>query len=67
MDGDVIVIDSESNKMDVLIDKEELIKREKEFKLPKEIKDRHDSLKGVLFKYRQLVGPPHKGCLTDSG
>ena len=59
-DGDIIKIDAITNKIDVLISKEELAERKKQWKQP-ELKIKF----GVLFKYTKQVSSASLGCVTD--
>ena len=60
-DGDIIRIDAESNELILLVDEEILQERKRNLKnintSPK---------KGVLAKYKHLVGSASKGAVTDS-
>lgn len=60
-DGDKIVIDAETRKLDLLVDEAELGKRAKEFK-PKPLK----YTQGTLYKYTKLVSDASQGCITDA-
>ena len=59
-DGDVIVIDSENNKIDLLVEPEVLAERKKLWVPPKPRYTR-----GTLSKYAKLVSDASKGCVTD--
>ncbi len=59
-DGDRIIIDAETKKMDLMVDEAELEARRKEFK-PHPLKYR----KGTLAKYSKLVSDASHGCITD--
>ncbi|KAI5817169.1 dihydroxy-acid/6-phosphogluconate dehydratase [Pyronema omphalodes] len=59
-DGDKIVIDAETRKLDLLVDEAILEERRKEFK-PKPLK----YTKGTLYKYTKLVSDASHGCVTD--
>ncbi|MDY0030063.1 MAG: dihydroxy-acid dehydratase [Pseudobdellovibrionaceae bacterium] len=61
-DGDVIRIDAEKGKLDVLLSDDELDGRRKEWK-PRQ--NRYQS--GALWKYAQLVGPAVNGAVTHPG
>ena len=60
-DGDLIRIDAESNELILMVDEEILQERKRNLKnintSPK---------KGVLAKYKHLVGSASKGAVTDS-
>jgi dihydroxy-acid dehydratase len=58
--GDIIKIDAITNKIDVLISKEELAERKKQWKQP-ELKIKF----GVLYKYTKQVSSASLGCVTD--
>ncbi|KAI4250565.1 MAG: hypothetical protein L6R40_000165 [Gallowayella cf. fulva] len=60
-DGDEVVIDAETRKLDVLISEEELDRRRKEWKQPALKYD-----KGTLKKYASIVTDASHGCITDS-
>ncbi len=57
-DGDVIIIDAENNRMDVLLSDEELNFRKLNWKTP------IDNINGVLKKYRTSVSSASDGCVT---
>ncbi len=59
-DGDKIVIDAETNSLDVLISDQELEKRRKTWTAPP-LKVN----KGVLYKYAKNVSTASEGCVTD--
>jgi dihydroxy-acid dehydratase len=59
-DGDEIEIDAKKMQLNLLVDKKELAKRKKAWKQPKVKYTR-----GVLAKYRQLVGTASEGAVTD--
>ncbi|KAL8650543.1 MAG: hypothetical protein Q9210_003761 [Variospora velana] len=59
--GDEIVIDAETRKLDVLVSKEELENRRKDWKRPKAKYER-----GTLAEYGTLVADASHGCITDS-
>jgi dihydroxy-acid dehydratase len=59
-DGDLIIIDAETRKLDLVVDEEELVKRRKEF-----VKPKPKYTKGVLAKYGRLVKDASQGCITD--
>lgn len=61
-DGDVIVIDAENNKIDVLVDEAVLAERKKLWKPPVPRYTR-----GTLYKYARLVSDASTGCVTDYG
>ncbi len=58
--GDKIVIDAISNKIDLKIDDKEFEKRIKKIKL-----HQHYNYKGVVKKYINTVSSASKGCITD--
>ena len=58
--NDVIEINAQENFINLLISENELSKRRKEWKRPKEVE-----LKGILRKYRKQVSCSSKGCITD--
>lgn len=59
-DGDVIIIDAETNTISVEVSAEELQKRRQYWKAP-ELKFE----RGVLYKYAKTVSSASKGCVTD--
>ena len=59
-DGDVIEIDAEQNRMDVLIDEKELEARASLWNAPN-LKE----TRGTLYKYAVMVQSASKGCITD--
>ncbi|ODV80324.1 dihydroxy-acid dehydratase [Suhomyces tanzawaensis NRRL Y-17324] len=59
-DGDVIVIDAENNKIDLLVDEEVLADRKTRWKAPAPKYTR-----GTLSKYGKLVSDASLGCVTD--
>ena len=59
-DGDVIVIDAENNKIDLLVDEEIMAERRKKWTPPEPRYKR-----GTLAKYATLVSDASKGCVTD--
>ena len=59
-DGDIIVIDSIKNEINVKLQKNELESRKKEWIKP-ELKYKS----GILYKYSKLVSSASKGCITD--
>lgn len=61
-DGDIIVIDAESGKLDVELSDAELEARRKTWK-PRE----ENFGSGVLWKYAQTVGPAYRGAVTHPG
>ena len=58
--GDKIIIDAISNKIDLKIDDKEFEKRIKKIKL-----HQHNNYKGVVKKYINTVSSASKGCITD--
>ncbi|KAI4108296.1 MAG: hypothetical protein L6R37_001169 [Teloschistes peruensis] len=59
-DGDEIVIDAKTRRLDVLVGEEELASRRREWREPP-LKYK----KGTLRKYGQLVSDASHGCITD--
>lgn len=59
-DGDIISIDTISNKLEVKLSDEELIRRKSQWVAPA-IK----ITKGMLYKYAQNVSSASEGCVTD--
>ncbi|CAI5759686.1 unnamed protein product [Candida verbasci] len=59
-DGDIIVIDAENNRIDLLVDEETLAKRRENWTPPEPRYKR-----GTLAKYAKLVSDASKGCVTD--
>lgn len=59
-DGDMIVIDAENNKIDLLVDQSILAERKKSWKAPA-----LQYTRGCLAKYTKLVSDASKGCVTD--
>ena len=59
-DGDIIIIDANSNTIRVDISEEELQKRKATWKAP-DLKFK----RGVLYKYAKTVSSASKGCVTD--
>lgn len=60
-DGDEIVIDAETRRLDLMVDETELVNRRKEF-VEKPLK----YTKGTLYKYGKLVSDASHGCITDA-
>lgn len=60
-DGDEIVIDSDNNKIDVLVDSAEIAKRKASWTPPAPRYTR-----GTLAKYSKLVSNASNGCVTDA-
>ena len=58
--GDTIIIDAISNKIDLKIDDKEFEKRFKKIKL-----HNHKKYKGVVKKYINSVSSASEGCITD--
>ncbi len=58
--GDKIIINAISNKIDLKIDDKEFEKRIKKIKL-----HQHSNYKGVVKKYINTVSSASKGCITD--
>ncbi|HEY4135228.1 MAG TPA: dihydroxy-acid dehydratase [Alphaproteobacteria bacterium] len=61
-EGDIIVIDANTGKLDVDVPAAELEERRKAWK-PRA----HNHQSGALWKYAQLVGPAHLGAVTHGG
>ncbi|CCX04454.1 dihydroxy-acid/6-phosphogluconate dehydratase [Pyronema domesticum] len=59
-DGDKIIIDAETRKLDLMVEESVLEERRKEFK-PKPLK----YTQGTLYKYTKLVSDASHGCVTD--
>lgn len=59
-DGDTIIIDAETNSINVEVSENELAKRKAEWEQP-ELKFK----KGVLYKYARSVSSAAQGCVTD--
>lgn len=59
-DGDEVVIDSENNKIDLLVSDEVLAQRKANWVPPEPRYKR-----GTLYKYSKLVSDASKGCVTD--
>lgn len=59
-DGDLIRIDAKNNKLDLLINEEELQKRKQKWTAPALRKS-----SGLLYKYAKSVGTASEGCITD--
>jgi dihydroxy-acid dehydratase len=60
--GDTITIDARTRAIDVALTAREMAARRKAWKPKKSAYDR-----GVLAKYRRLVGPASGGAVTDEG
>jgi dihydroxy-acid dehydratase len=60
-DGDVIVIDSDNNKIDLLVSDEEMAERKKAWTPPAPKYTR-----GTLSKYAKLVSDASHGCVLDA-
>ena len=58
--GDIIRIDARENRMDLLVDPEELEERRKKWTAPPLKKS-----SGILYKYARTVSTASKGCITD--
>lgn len=61
-DGDEIVIDAETRRLDLLVDDATLVKRREEWNRDKP-SPRYK--RGVLAKYAKLVSDASQGCITD--
>ncbi|ODV86818.1 hypothetical protein CANARDRAFT_6386 [[Candida] arabinofermentans NRRL YB-2248] len=59
--GDVIVIDSDNNILDVLVSDEEMAERRKSY-----VKPAPRYSRGTLYKYSKLVSNASAGCVTDA-
>ncbi|MDK2972516.1 MAG: dihydroxy-acid dehydratase [Candidatus Sumerlaeota bacterium] len=59
-DGDMIVIDAESNEIRVELDEKELAARKAAWKMPP-----YKATRGTLAKYIRLVKSASNGCVTD--
>ena len=59
-DGDIISIDTISNKLDVKLSNEQLVRRKSQWVAPA-IKVTN----GMLYKYAQNVSSASQGCVTD--
>ena len=59
-DGDMIVIDAESNSINVELSKEEISRRKANWVAPA---PKHT--KGILYKYAKTVSSASEGCVTD--
>ncbi|WP_026753983.1 dihydroxy-acid dehydratase [Sediminibacter sp. Hel_I_10] len=59
-DGDIIIIDAETNTIKVDVSEEELNQRRAQWKAP-ELKFK----RGVLYKYAKTVSSASMGCVTD--
>ncbi len=60
-DGDIIRIDARENRLDILVDDEELKRRRENWKAPKLKKT-----SGILYKYARMVSTASEGCITDA-
>jgi dihydroxy-acid dehydratase len=59
-DGDVITIDAETNRLDVGLTDQELVKRRARFVAPP-----YKATRGTLYKYIKSVKSASEGCVTD--
>ena len=59
-DGDLVTIDSETNRLDVDLDDREIARRRKEWTAPP-----YKATKGTLLKYLRNVSSASTGCVTD--
>ena len=59
-DGDRIVIDADSNRLDVQISADELSRRRAAWKAPA-----YKATRGTLYKYIKNVKNASAGCVTD--
>ena len=60
-DGDIIRIDARENRLDLLVDEEELEKRRNGWEAPPLKKT-----SGALYKYARNVSTASRGCITDA-
>ncbi|KAL8744605.1 MAG: hypothetical protein Q9184_007979 [Pyrenodesmia sp. 2 TL-2023] len=60
-DGDMVVIDAETRKLDVLVGANELDDRRKQWRQPAP-----KYTKGTLLKYGRNVTDASRGCITDA-
>jgi dihydroxy-acid dehydratase len=58
--GDVIVLDGEQNRIDIMVDAAEIEKRKLKWTAPP-----FKASKGTLFKYINTVKTASEGCVTD--
>ncbi len=58
--GDIITIDAATNKIDVNVSEDELLKRKLEWNAPEP-----KILHGSLYKYSKIVSSASQGCVTD--
>ena len=58
--GDVIVLDGEANRIDIMIEPAELEKRKKDWTAPP-----FKATRGTLYKYIKNVKTASEGCVTD--
>ena len=58
--GDTIVIDAETNRIEVLLSDEELALRKTKWEMPT-----LKAKRGVLYKYAKTVSSASLGCVTD--
>ncbi|MFZ4762244.1 MAG: dihydroxy-acid dehydratase [Alphaproteobacteria bacterium] len=61
-DGDIIILDADTGRIDVQLSDSELAARKAKWK-PR----RHDFQSGALWKYAQMVGSAEKGAVTHLG
>lgn len=61
-DGDIVEIDADKNRMDVLVDEKELDDRASRWSAPP-----LKATSGTLYKYAVMVQSASKGCITDHG
>ena len=61
-DGDIVVIDALTRRMDVEVSESEMAERKKAWK-PR----RNNYQSGALWRYAQTVGPAVKGAVTHPG
>ncbi len=58
--GDLIIIDAETNRIDVQLSEEEIQKRKLQWKAPA-----LKATQGILYKYAKSVSSASEGCVTD--
>jgi dihydroxy-acid dehydratase len=59
--GDVVTIDAEKNRIDVMVGEEEMADRRRAWSPPP-----YKIQKGVLYKYIKCVTSASQGCVTDA-
>ncbi len=63
-EGDMIAIDAEAGSITLEIEEMELTRRQASWKLPESTQRNHNELRGVFWKYANLVGPASSGAVT---